>query len=336
MARIASQVKCGFYPCPLPAIDHIVQYLQPPTKGRFSILDPCCGKGEAIRHLAAHLSCPDEEVYAIELDERRAEEAKANLPDSRVVGPASFYGVFCPVKSLSFIWCNPPFDGELGSEGERTEARFLEHATSLLVPHGIMALVCPENVARGYGTMQYLNTWYDDVSIVPFPAEHRKFKEVVVFGVKRDKVKAYWGDAMSKLFIAPKTYLIPPCVGPGSRFIKTTMTDAELEQSFSSSPLMKMLAPPPERRLPSPPLQLGIGHLAMMLSAGQLDGLVQPPGEPPHVVRGTARKVEEVKSKDSEVNDDGSVTTKVVLSEKIVLTVRAVGVDGCIKTFSQE
>jgi hypothetical protein len=76
-----------------------------------------------------------------------------------------------------------------------------------------------------------------------------------------------------------------------------------------------------------------VGHIALLLAAGNLDGVVRPEDEPPHVVRGTADKVEYVASEEENENEDGSVTKKTVLAEKIVLTVRAVGPDGEIKTF---
>jgi hypothetical protein len=58
-----------------------------------------------------------------------------------------------------------------------------------------------------------------------------------------------------------------------------------------------------------------------------------PPGEPPHVVRGTARKVEYQSNQTQEETEDGTVVTKTTISEKIVLTIRAVGTDGTIRTF---
>jgi hypothetical protein len=85
--------------------------------------------------------------------------------------------------------------------------------------------------------------------------------------------------------------------------------------------------------LPQSPLALGVGHIALLLAAGNLDGVVRPNDEPPHVVRGTADKVEYVAEQSDSENEDGSVTTKTTIAEKIVLTVRVVGPDGVIKTF---
>lgn len=133
----------------------------------------------------------------------------------------------------------------------------------------------------------------------------------------------------------PGTYAIPSGPRP-CRFEKLELTQAELVCALESSRLRRLLQPPDDPPLPQPPLALGTGHIALLLAAGHLDGVVQPDDEPPHVVRGTARKVSYVSQVEELDNTDGSTTTKTTLNEKIVLTVRAVGADGTIRTFSQE
>ena len=65
-------------------------------------------------------------------------------------------------------------------------------------------------------------------------------------------------------------------------------------ENEASSPLRSHLTTTPEVPLPSPPLALGIGHVALLLASGHLDGVVRAEGGPPHAVRGTARKREYV------------------------------------------
>ncbi len=101
-----------------------------------------------------------------------------------------------------------------------------------------------------------------------------------------------------------------------------------------ASDLTRRLLPPEPRPLPTPPLPLSRGHTALLVASGHLDGVVQPDDEPPHVVRGTTKKVKAIVSTEHIENDDGSVTTKNVSCEIIQLTVRAVGADGVIHAFS--
>jgi hypothetical protein len=273
-------------------------------------------------------------VYAAELDEGRAAEAKVTLAGANVLGRASFFGTACSPNSMSLCWCNPPFDDELGG-GNRTEQTFLHRATTLLRPGGVMILVCPETVFDSYygDVVQTLKQWYDQIAIVPFPDEHRRFNEVMVFGGRRSSPvsphEVEWQPAREQIPI----YSIPAGIKP-RRWEKVEMTQSEIARAFATSPLRRVLQPPTEPALPQPPLALGVGHIALLLAAGNLDGIVRPGDEPPHVVRGTAGKVEYVASQTESENADGSLTKSTVLAEKIVLTVRAVDVDGEIKTFT--
>jgi hypothetical protein len=112
-------------------------------------------------------------------------------------------------------------------------------------------------------------------------------------------------------------------------------TENELQHMLAHSPLRAHLAAPAEFGLPSPPLALGIGHVALLLASGHLDGVVHPEGHAPHVVRGTARKREYIAEESETKNDDGTVTKKTVISEKIELVGRTVDLLGNIQTFME-
>lgn len=332
--RLAARAKAGFYPAPPEAVALAAEYLKPTHKGKFNVFDPCCGKGAAIKQLAELLDCPMGNVYAVELDEGRAAEAKANLEGANILGPASFFGVGCSPGSMSLCWCNPPFDDELGG-GNRTEQTFLQQATTLLRPGGVMILVCPQDVIDSHysGLAQTMKQWYDQISLVPFPEEHRRFKEVLALGVKRSSPVSPYGVSWCPTRENGPIYSVLMGVKP-RRWEKTEMTEAEMARALAGSPLRRHLEPPAEPPLPRPPLALGVGHIALLLAAGNLDGIVKRDGEAPHVVRGTASKVQYVSNQEENENQDGSVTTKTTVSEKIVLTVRCVDMTGTIKTFT--
>jgi hypothetical protein len=283
--------------------------------------------------------------YAIELDEKRAEECHRTLTrdgvEGKVLAPASFFGCAASLLSFSFAWVNPPFDDEVGG-GMRTEHTFLQRATQWLRPGGVLCFVIPEHVADRWDVTEYLGQWYTRLATLPFPSDHRRFSEVVVFGIRRSRaVETYCDQSEAereRLPLPPdpdNLYDIPPGQPP-RRFEKIELTEKEIAAEFAVSPLQKLMAPPPDPPLPQPPLPLATGHLALLLAAGHLDGVVRPPGEPPHVVRGTAHKVTFVSSVEESENQDGSVTTKTITAEKICLTVRTVEQDGTITTLSQD
>lgn len=335
--RLAAQVKGGFYPAHEEAVAFAASFLQPPVSATFAILDPCAGEGAAIRQLGESLGCPQSMIHAIELDDSRAEVIHTALPDAHVLAPADIFGCRVSYGSFSFIWLNPPFDYSYG--GHRVEEQFLWKATEWLKPGGVMALVCPEDVVEEYTDARlHFGRYYENVTVVPFPEPHRPFKEVLVIGHKRtrpetDRTKDWkaWDSVQ-----APKgfRYKIPSSTGP-RWFQKIQPTEPELERMLAGSPLRSHLVSPPKVQVPSPPLPLGIGHVALLLASGHLDGVVHPPGNPPHVVRGTSRKHSFISDVSDTENQDGSTTTRTTISERIELVIRTVDSKGRIRTFSE-
>ena len=335
--RLAAQMRGGYYPAPEQAIAHAASFLRPPVNEPFAILDPCAGEGAAIRQLAELLGCPQSMVHAIELDDGRADSLHATLPEAHVLAPASFFGCRASLNCFSFIWLNPPFDDSYG--GCRVEEQFLRTATDWLVPGGVMALVCPEDVVDEYSdARRHFTIYYENCMIVPFPEAHRPFHEVIVFGHKRvrpevDRWRAGCWKGWESVE-APKDfrYHIPPGSGPRI-FQKIEPTETELQDMLITSPLRSHLTAPPVVSLPSPPLSLGIGHVALLLASGHLDGVVRPEGKQPHVVRGSASKREYISDVTDIVNPDGSTSTRTTISERIELVVRTVDLTGKIRTF---
>jgi hypothetical protein len=340
--RLAAQARLGFYPAPPEAVAEAMKYIRGPAFELACGLDPCAGEGEALAQLCRGLGL---RPYAIELDEKRAEDCHRNLTgedlQGKVLAPASFFGCASSLLSFSLAWVNPPFDDEIGG-GMRTEHTFLQRATQWLRPGGVLCFVIPDHVTQRWDVTDFLTQWYTRLATLPFPAEYRNYDEVIVFGIKRSKsIERHSEKAVEegeRLSLAPDLtlpYDIPPGQPP-KRFEKIELTEPEIAAEFAASPLRRWMAPPPEPPLPQPPLPLATGHLALLLAAGHLDGVVRPAGEPPHVVRGTAHKVTYTASVEETENQDGSVTTRTITSEKILLTVRTAESDGTITTLSQE
>ena len=335
--RLAAQVKGGFYPAHEKAVAVAADFLQAPVRETFAILDPCAGDGTAIRQLGELLGCQPTMIHAIELDDSRSDTIHAALPEAHILAPADFFGCRASYGSLSLIWLNPPFD--YSYRGYRVEEEFLWRATEWLMTGGVMALVCPEDVVEEFSdARQHFTRFYENVVIVPFPEAHRPFNEVIVFGHKRAtrEVDRAGNRKAWESVQAPEgfRYQIPPGNGP-RLFQKVQPTEPELQRMLANSPLRSHLKSPPAVPVPSPPLPLGIGHVALLLASGHLDGVVQPDGKLPHVVRGTSRKHSFVSDVTDTENDDGSTTTRTTISERIDLVIRTVDRTGCIRTFSE-
>jgi hypothetical protein len=332
--RLAAQLRGGYYPAPPQAILHAATFLRPPANAGFTMLDPCAGEGAAVKQLGELLGCLQSMTYAIELDHGRSQTLRGTLPDAQVLAPASFFGSQASLNSFSFIWLNPPFDD--GYSGPRVEQQFLSTAMDWLVPGGVMALVCPDDVADDYSDVRrHFSNNYDNCMIVPFPESHRAFKEVIVFGHKRSRQRfERWDTRSWESVQAPAGFVYHlPSGTPPRVFRKIEPTEPELQDLLARSPLRSHLNVQSETKLSSPPLPLGVGHVALLLASGQLDGVVEPPGQPPDVVRGSSRKSEYVTNVTETVNPDGSTTTRTTKTERIELIVRTLDLTGCIRSF---
>jgi hypothetical protein len=369
--RLAGQARLGYYPAAPEAITELVKHLRvrtaDPEKGQKAlIIDPCCGEGRAIDQLREALGVEAEQTYVIELDAGRTERARLLLQGANVLGPASFLGVQISAQSFGLAYVNSLFDDEIGG-GRREEQAFAERATRLLVPRGILVLVCPIGALCGNREFcSFLDASYDDVGVYKFPDGHRPYNEIVVIGRKRretipsDAVYRHGGlhrMGFNWLSYAPNSGIDRlPALGtpqpaswtdgrpsverePGLRtwevppsnrpstFKKTAFTEAELEAALEASPLNRLLREVTVPPPKAPPLPLDRGHLGLILASGMLDGIVEGP-HGVHVVRGSSHKVE-YHNKEQSTSEENPETGAVTTRE--VYSQRMVTVIRCVE-----
>lgn len=330
--RLSGQAKGGYFPVPPEVVRQMCRWLQPEAEG-ICILDPCCGAGDALAAFAEELRCDPANVYGIEIELGRAEESKGRIPGATILGPADFLATKITKESFGFIWLNPPFDDEIGG-GDRTEAKFLRNATRLLPKDGVIAFMTTEDVWdrwRADEWKSYVAQHYD-VMVLEAEDALRPFGEIVVLGKRRAGPNTYASyrdiPKAQPLADVTKRFTIPATTPP-KRFEKAGLTPQEIELGLAQSPLGRLTEAGRPRELPRPPLQLGRGHIAMLLASGDLDGEVELEGEAPHVVRGTATKKQELVSEEER---DG--TTRSVYIDVPVLVVRTANRDGEIVTLT--
>ena len=87
LMRIEAQSKLGYYPTPDTQLPLILTWLQLPAANLVRVLDPCCGKGEALAYLAHGLGKLT--TYGIELSYSHAKRPSdfsttSWRPDSRM------------------------------------------------------------------------------------------------------------------------------------------------------------------------------------------------------------------------------------------------------------
>lgn len=343
--RLIAQAALGYYKAPPDAVQAIRSHLR--ADRPFTLLDPCAGQGEALKLLADALNVPADSTYAVELDAGRSADVAANIPGVKLLGPASYFGTRISPGTFGLIYCNPPFDDQLGG-GMRDEHRFASRAIDQLDTNGILALVVPITAIRYNNPFQeMLECRLTDLGMFAFPAHCRPYKELVIFGRRPRREAA--PDRRTKFFNTTREAGVDeaPVLGTGDRvwaipatdgpriWLRSRLTQGEILEALARSPLTKLLADPVEMEPDRPLLPLYKAHIAMTLAAQIVGGVIEPEGEPPHVVRGTVTKQPIILDDHDVLNEKGRKIKHVTKSgNRPVVTLRAVGLDGHIYTFT--
>lgn len=276
MARLASEVKMGFYPTPFEALHRICNFLNVDAEEKIHVLDPCCGEGEAIRYLRSELF-GEVVTYGIELDNERFLKASNTL--DYVVHGSIFEARINPLGSMGLLWLNPPYSNE---ENDRTEMKFLRHAIKWLCEDGILIFLVPESLFNNRRNREWISVNFKSVKVFRFPEEEFvKFKQVVLFGVKGRGDKEVPAPPYSEIpygreVLSHWKYTIPSTEGPKVFQCGEGVTLEEIEKFRPRliAELKKLCSSSNGFRL-KPLLPLRKGHLVALLTAGLLDGKIE-------------------------------------------------------------
>ena len=263
--RLAGQSKAGFYPTPERVSDLIASCLS--SRGPSTLLDPCCGEGRAARRLGDRLGA---QTWGIELSKDRAETAKehvhsllhGNALTARADGEAGF----------GLLYLNPPYDS---GDRERLETRFLYHFKDLLEPGGVLVFVVSETYMETWANA--LTPYFENCQVYRFPAEeYAAFKQVVIFGTRR-RSTGFPAPLPEPEPLSPACcrYLVPST--PPPYLYLANHDPQELYQLARTSPVWAELwrtLRSDDRAQFQPLLPLRKGHLALLVSAGLLNGCV--------------------------------------------------------------
>lgn len=291
----------GYYPTPPRVVDLIRSCLCFP-RGPFTVLDPCCGEGIALKQLVGDSQAI---TYGVELDEYRADAAQANIQNVLKCGIEE---TRIAHQSCSLLFLNPPYDEatleeDADTKTERQERAFLRMTVPYLVPGGVLVYIIPQT-RLNRGIARLLASRFQQINVFRFPdPEYDDFRQVVVFGVRKTDNSLDEGLAL-KLQNVPNRKLKPlpetataqyqvPASPPLKLFRSTVIDPEELAKQMAQSPLWRRfhaMTTQCELKLSRPPLPLHSGHLGLLLAAGKLDGVVGE-GADRHVVKGKVTKV---------------------------------------------
>jgi len=328
--RLEGHMKCGFYPTPpdvTARLRRLVRFPEEPC----SVLDTCAGEGVALAELVKGYGAV---TYAVELDRRRASRARKRLDH---VLRADFFRCRVSPKSASVVLLNPPYADD---DDGRLEFLFLKATLPVIRPGGVLFYLIPqrrlnERVAR------VLAGHFEKVRVYRFPAPaYDRFRQIAVLGVKRAPPVAVSADGLPDCLQdvpfrelrplparAKAAYEVPP--SPPIRVFKSNEIDTEaLAQELAVSSLGRTEVGSKDNGRDRPPVPLHAGHVALLLAAGELDGVVGK-GRDRHIVRGYVRK-----TTDTSQDEDEKGNQTIRETERFEVQIKTLSKDGEIRVLS--
>ena len=294
MARSAARLKMGYYPLPPTEAQNIRSLLD--FSGPCSVIDPCAGKGTALNLITAGAPVLR---FGVELDTGRAEEA--GKTGSRMM-QGNVFDAHAKVESFSMVYLNPPYDSEINLTGNRRlERLFLEHTNHWLVQHAVLVFVIPfEQLSDCAGILSANFTRISAFRMAD--AESVRFRQIVVFGVRRDVRGTSHEEGLRRLRAIAQHggYEILPELAPGTFEPYTVPVSGEAALTYRGLPydLIEDLLPhsaawklAAQALLPSEDIAIGRpitplhgGHVGLLCTAGLLNGVFGQ-GEERHIAR---------------------------------------------------
>lgn len=156
MARLAAAENMLYYPTDVEVIEHFVKehivldigrnYSRAKLDASLNMFDPCAGEGIAVKAFADALSKKERvnfEIWGIELERERAEEAKARL-NHVFNGPFEAFQLIDGRPDIVFF--NPPYDEV---NGKRLEIQWIDQVAKMMSDGDYILMVLPERFFAG-------------------------------------------------------------------------------------------------------------------------------------------------------------------------------------------
>ena len=182
---------------------------------------------------------------------------------------------------------------------------------------------------------------FENVRVYRFPDPvYDRFRQIAVLGTKRASPAAVSVDDLPECLQdvpsrelkplparAKSAYDVPP--SPPIRIFKSTEIDTEaLSEELAASMLGRTEVGPKDNGRDRPPVPLHAGHVALLLAAGELDGVVGK-GRDRHIVRGYVKKTVDTTQEEDE---KGNQTIRE--TERFEVQIKTLSRDGEVRVLS--
>jgi hypothetical protein len=340
MARLASQIKMGFYPTPVEVVQQIKNMLKIAPETR--LIDTCCGEGEALKIIAEG---NEADTYGVELDRERFLKARENL--DHALWADALHEFVSSRGAFSLLWLNPPYDtteGAYEQEKARLELEFLSDHWRYLQDGGVLVYIVPFMILNKVAS--FFQRRCNSLAILSFPFDHYwTFKQVVVMCVKGRpgkqetlrNIQLFEATIRTGENLAPDkmpttadgglVYQVPPSKEMNEDFLFRSfrLDPDEALESLKPSPAwdkaQRYVFPPAGKMNIRPLMPLREGHLAMLLASGMMNGEIMGDNGQRLIVKGSVRK-EAV-----ETEEETEEETRYIQTDCYRITVRAICFD---------
>lgn len=348
MSRLMNQEKAGYFPLPPAVTAMLLTYIDAPDAGR--ALDPCAGKGVALQTLATGLGL---HPYGVELNQERAAAAQECLGAERILQD-DYRNLVVPKESFNLLYNNPPYlfveDKSLG----RAEYQWLRDTRPHLQTGGLLVWVVPRHMLAHRSARRYLATWFDRLRVYRFPQPfYARFKQVVVFGIRKPKAAIPDPDRMEKLYALGKgeqslpelcpqdrpLYTLPPLLKQPFHFRsifvdpQRALAEAQTAGIATTEAYAGHLAPTGAAHRLDPLTPLKIGHMHSIIAAGHLNNQVIDDGRHRLLIKGHSYKRTVQATSEEDIGDGRTKLTRTT-TEQVVTTITTVTPDGDIQVRS--
>jgi len=317
MSRPFARLKLGYYPLPTEEARNIHSLLV--DSGRYFAIDPCAGNGTALLEITtdtgAHLA-------AIEID---ADRAAGCVQRGITTVHGSAFECKVQAESCSLLYLNPPYDTELGPQGNRRmEPVFLEHCYRWVRAAGVLVFVIPVTALNSCARL--LASQFDRVCVFRLEdPECVRFRQVVIFGVRKkahERGEPQGVDALLRAGYRPslipplnkdvaERYIIPP--SPPATIHYTGLQLDQIEDAIERSVAMQnargLLVRKHQKMSGRPVTPLHKGHVGLLACSGMLNGFFGQ-GDERHIAHWRA-----VKHVD-EFNEEGEEAGETVIRRR--------------------
>ena len=292
--RLAGQAKGGFYPTPDRVTQRIISLigLDKPhtnTPTHHTLIDPCCGNGDALRDIRDHLALSEPSTlttYGVELHKDRAAQAGEFLDHTLAL---DIFQTSIANNAFGLLFLNPPYDFDSDEDSSRRlEHSFLTYCTRYLQPSGILVLIIPQ--IRLSTSANYIASHYDDIECFSFPdPEWDDFNQVVLFATRKEnpssnppQARIILDMAFTRPPILPEddfpNHYIPSNYSRDLLFANRVidpLESAKLARASGlwTSPLIQDALWPGVTKRTKPLMPLRRGHMAMFIAAGLVDNI---------------------------------------------------------------